>query len=119
MASEDTLTELFLLVRSRYGLIVLETGEEDRAEETLRELAARLSIPLLIWTATKGLRRTGPSGAAIDDTIDPSKALEQIERSNREGIYLFPRFGTVARRSQRHRASEGRGHSIFSDCRRN
>ncbi|MEP6571235.1 MAG: AAA family ATPase [Gemmatimonadota bacterium] len=89
MSSQDLLTELDLLVRSRYGLIILETPEEERAEAILRELSLRLSTPLHIWTAPRGLRRVAPPGPAIAGTEDVGKALEQIDLPTAEGLYFF------------------------------
>ncbi|HEU0015277.1 MAG TPA: AAA family ATPase [Longimicrobium sp.] len=57
MALQDLLRDLDLLVRSSYSLIVLETLEEDRAADLLRELADRVGLPLFTWSITRGIRR--------------------------------------------------------------
>ncbi|HWK88337.1 MAG TPA: AAA family ATPase [Longimicrobium sp.] len=57
MALQDLLRDLDLLVRSSYSLIVLETLEEDRAADLLRELADRVGLPLFTWSVTRGIRR--------------------------------------------------------------
>ena len=89
MSSTDLLTELDLLVRSRYGLIILETSEEERAEAILRELSLRLSTPLHMWTAPRELRRIVPPGSAIAGTEDVGKALEQVDLPTAAGLYFF------------------------------
>jgi len=84
--------DLELLVRSRYALIILETTEEDRADALLRHVAAKLSIPLLCWSRSRGLRRgTSHLEPNIDGTAEPSAALGAVQREG-SGIYHFPGF---------------------------
>ena len=45
MTKTDPLRDIELLVRSHYGLIVINTPEQDRAETILRLVADRLSTP--------------------------------------------------------------------------
>jgi hypothetical protein len=86
--STDVLKDLELLVRSRYGLIVLETDEDDRAAALLRHLADRLGIPFFAWSRTQGLRRDGAEGA-VYATTDPRLALAHLERAAFPAIYHF------------------------------
>src|SRR6478752_7343860 len=88
----DLIEDLELLVRSRYALIVLETHEEDRADALLRHVATKLSIPLLCWSRSRGLRR-GASNLepAIDGTAEPAAALGAVQREG-SGIYHFAGF---------------------------
>ena len=89
---KDTLRDLELLIRSRYGLIVLETEEQDRAEMLLGHLADRLGLPLFIWTRSKGLRRSDlPSG--IYGTADPAGALAHVEGAEIGAVYQFRDLG--------------------------
>jgi hypothetical protein len=57
MSLPEVLRDLDLLVRSRHPLVVLETAEEDRAAALLRELAARMDLPLFTWSLSRGIRR--------------------------------------------------------------
>jgi len=84
--------DLELLVRARYALIVLETHEEERADALLRHVTAKLSIPPLCWSRSRGLRR-GASALepAIDGTSEPAAALATVLREG-SGIYHFPGF---------------------------
>ncbi len=90
--SGDPLADLELLLRARYGLVVLETEEEDRAGSLLRHLADALELPLFTWTRTKGLRRDGLESAVYGST-DPSKALAHVEASGFPAIYHFRGLG--------------------------
>jgi len=88
-SADDSLAELSLLVRARYGLIVMETPEAEPAEEMARHVAAELSVHYYHWTRSKGLRRGGTVGDPyVDDTKEPQKALTFIEREG-SGIMLL------------------------------
>ncbi len=82
------LKDLEILVLSRYPIIAVETYEEERIEEGLKHIAAKLGIPLFVWTVTGGLERVG-EGNPIYDTKHPLKALGNVAAIPREGIYLL------------------------------
>ena len=84
----DALKDLELLIRSRYGLLWLETREEDRAGGLLRHLADALGIPFFTWTRTRGLRMEG-SGGPVYKTETPLKALQHILSSWSPALYHF------------------------------
>ena len=46
MPSQDVLRDLQLLFQSRYGIIHVDTEEEERALSLLHHVADRISIPL-------------------------------------------------------------------------
>ena len=86
------LSDLELLVRSRYPLIFLETTEKGRAETLLAQLAERLRLPSYTWTRTKGLRE--PAQLAVSrDTLSPVAALSEVERWQRPALYNFQGLG--------------------------
>ena len=84
----EVLKDLELLVLSRYPIIAVETYEEERIEEILKRIAAKLGIPLFMWTVTRGLERVG-AGNPIYDSQHPLKALGNLAAIPNEGIYLF------------------------------
>ena len=66
----DPLHDFELLIRSRYGALLIETAEEDRAEALVESAAWRLQLPVFVWRRATGLRRKGaPSG--VYGTQDP------------------------------------------------
>ena len=79
MSTHDPFADFELLLRSRYGLILIQTAEEDRAESLIRHVADAASLPLLVWTRAKGLRRADRDGS-VYATTDPGAALDHIER---------------------------------------
>ena len=86
------LSDLELLVRSRYPLIFLETAEKGRAETLLAQLAERLRLPFYTWTRTKGLREPFQL-ATSRDTLAPVAALGEVERLQRSALYNFQGLG--------------------------
>ena len=93
MPATDTISQLDLLVRARYALIVLDTVEPERAEGLVRRIASDLSLHFYGWTRSKGLRRGGDAGSPyIDDTAEPHLALRTVEREG-AGCYHFRELG--------------------------
>lgn len=84
----DALKDVELLLRSRYGLIWLETREEDRAGTLLRHLADRLGLPFFTWTRTGGLR-VDHAGGPVYQTGKPLQALQHILSSWSPALYHF------------------------------
>ncbi|MBI4610446.1 MAG: AAA family ATPase [Candidatus Rokubacteria bacterium] len=84
----DFTKDLELLIRSRYPIIAVETYEEERLEQALQRLAAKLGIPLFVWTITEGLRRHGADNAIYDSQL-PIKALGNLAAIKGDGLYLF------------------------------
>lgn len=90
---QDIVDEIELLVRSRHGLIVVDSLEDERVEEILRHVASRLSLHYYAWRRTKGVARGGGNGDPFaNDTADPALALSHAEREG-AGIYHFPGLG--------------------------
>jgi AAA+ superfamily predicted ATPase len=90
----DPLEQLELLVRSRYGLIIADTLEEERVEDLFKQIASKLQLHYYSWTRSRGLRR-GMQGSdpMVDDKTaqpikDPAEALRLVEREG-SGIFHF------------------------------
>jgi AAA+ superfamily predicted ATPase len=94
MAHNDPLHDLELLIRSRYGLILVESVEEERIETLLRLVADRLSLVLFSWSRTRGLRKDGNENA-VYGTTDPEQALSHIASSTLPAIYYVTGFGSL------------------------
>jgi len=88
MTRNDPLHDLELLIRSRYGLIVIETAEDDRAETLLRLAADRETLPLFLWSRTRGLRRDGAT-SAVYGTTDPTQALSHVGSARIDALYYL------------------------------
>jgi AAA+ superfamily predicted ATPase len=95
MLGTDALADLELLVRSRYGIIHIDTVEEERTASLLRHLSDRLTAPLFIWSRNRGLCRDGQANG-VYDTQDPAQALAHITAQPMGALYLFPAFDGLA-----------------------
>jgi AAA+ superfamily predicted ATPase len=95
MSRNDPLHDIELLLRSRHGLIVIDTEEEERAAVLLQHLADSMEMPLFTWTRTRGLRRSTSDGTGIYGTEDPKQALAHIVASPIAGIYYFQGFTSL------------------------
>src|SRR5688572_20410329 len=85
----NALSELELLIRAHYALIVVETVEPERAEELVRQAASQLNLHYYYWTRSKGVRRGNQAGDSyFEDTQEPSKALQYAQQDS-AGVYLF------------------------------
>jgi hypothetical protein len=93
MPLSDSLRDAELLIRSRYGLLVVETAEEERAEALFRHLADRMRLPLFGWTLTQGVRRLDTAGAAVYETARPIQALQHIRAAEVPALYHFRGLG--------------------------
>jgi len=91
-ASRDVLRDLELLLRSRHGLIHLDTSEEDRAHGLLAHLADAMRLPLFTWTRSRGLVRDDLGDPAYD-TKEPIKAFQHIAAGRIAGLYHFMGVG--------------------------
>ncbi len=88
----DPLSDLQLLIRSRYSLIRVTGAEEPRIEELIEKLAAAMKLPLFTWTSSKGLRRSGMLNC-IYDTARPEMALAHVEAAGIAALYHFEALG--------------------------
>jgi len=74
---------------SRYPVIYLVTGEEDRAERALRHVAGSVfnkPLPLATWSLSTGLTSDGKTD---EETRAPLAALDRIISSQEPGIFLM------------------------------
>ncbi|MFN7132486.1 MAG: AAA family ATPase [Myxococcales bacterium] len=87
-------TELDTLVRARYPLIYLVTWEEQRLNTILQDLATAHGKALYVWTATRGLKRSGGarSVGAMENTTEPAAALAAVERLGEPSLVVLKDF---------------------------
>ncbi len=96
--------ELELLVRARYPVLYLVTGEELRALDLLNEVAARRNKKLHEWSCSTGLV---PAGTNIQSrkplnpaTRDPLIALDHVLELVDPALFVFKDFHPFLSRSQ-------------------
>ncbi len=92
MTDHDPLHDFQLLIRSRYGVLLVETPEEDRAEALAERAAWQLQLPLFVWRRATGLRRAG-AASAVYGSDDPRAALAHVVSSQLPALYVFHGLG--------------------------
>jgi len=90
--NSDALHDLELLIRSRYGALLLDTVEEDRAEALAERAAERMRAALFVWRRATGLRRAG-APTSVYGTQDPRVALGHVIDSALPALYVFHGLG--------------------------
>ncbi len=90
MTDADPTAELDVLVRSRYGIILLDTPDEAQADALIRAVATQQSLALYHWSRHAGIRKAGTGGGVASDTAAPLGALQHIANEGAEGLYVFP-----------------------------
>lgn len=83
------------LVNAGFSCLYISTYEEERVTEQIKLAASNpsfIKVPrkVYIWSQTKGMTYEGSSiGGSTDD---PSKALDYVEKSSENAIFIFKDF---------------------------
>ena len=93
MSSVDDVTDLRLLLASRYPLIVARMDDEPRFLSFVRRAADALSVPVWTWSLTRGLERDGM--APQTGTQDPKQALGFIGELPDPGVFVLLDLGAA------------------------
>lgn len=88
-----TLHELKALIGSNHPLIVMDTVEEERADDIVRGLAAEMKMPLYEWTITRGLTDTRLTGGAAKEG-EPLDILRELASGKYLGLFIFKDFSS-------------------------
>ena len=94
MTAVDSRTELEHLIRARYPIIYVASGEEERVEHALQEILSDLNSrsstarQLLYWSITEGF----VSADKEFDVRDPIKALDFIIRYEDSALFCLRDF---------------------------
>ncbi|MBI4403830.1 MAG: AAA family ATPase [Deltaproteobacteria bacterium] len=78
--------ELSSLIRARYPLIYLNTYEELRCQDVLKELGKQRDSSLFLWTRTDGISKDGRS---VADVKDPGAALAWYESISEKSVLIL------------------------------
>lgn len=84
--------DIALLLRSHSPVLVLETDEERRAIDLLKNIAMDIDMPVFSWSVATGMKRMDLNLDEQTHLKDPSKVLEHIKAANYEGIYMLLDF---------------------------
>jgi len=84
--------DIALLLRSHSPVLVLETHEETRAVELMKEISLSMGSAISRWSVATGLQRID---LVMDSQVhlkEPDKVLGHIRSSGFEGVYLLLDF---------------------------
>jgi SpoVK/Ycf46/Vps4 family AAA+-type ATPase len=84
--------EISLLLRSHVPILVLQTHEEARAVELLKDTALNMNTPVFKWSVATGMQRVDLDLDPQAHLKEPAKLLAHINSANFEGIYLLLDF---------------------------
>ncbi|MCL2349415.1 MAG: AAA family ATPase [Planctomycetaceae bacterium] len=87
--------ELDVLIRARYPIIYIESWEEERIENVLREIARFREKDFYVWTITEGVVKADEGARPVgrsNKTTDPLTALDTVLGHVRPAIYMFKDF---------------------------
>ena len=92
----DRRNDLELILRSRTPMVVIETRDEARLLDLLREIALRRAsdayVPLFRWTVTDGLQRIDIDLEPQLHNAEPTEVLRHIRAVTKPGIYVLLDF---------------------------
>ena len=84
--------DLDTYLRARFTLIVLVTAEEERALQTIKTVCERTKRNCLTWDIVDGFQALFSKSTSISTARDPISALEQIEKSDGEVLFILKDF---------------------------
>jgi MoxR-like ATPase len=88
---------LRLLIEAGNPIISMQTPDERRAVELIREVAGQMSLPLAEWSLTEGLVEWRPPGKQLVAPGKLPQALEQVKAAENATLYLFKDLGPHCR----------------------
>lgn len=84
----DTLHDFTLIIKSRFPLVEVDTGEEVRMMKLLERVSNLESWPLFVWSIADGVRRV-PRTDVIPQTYEFRDALRHIDKTPQNGVYVM------------------------------
>lgn len=84
--------DLELLFNSHIPVIYIESREELRAIDLIKQVRYQLARPGYKWTVTEGLVNLGMAIALDEELVEPVKALMHIKEATQPGIYILIDF---------------------------
>src|SRR5215831_14825089 len=95
--TQDPRRELEMLLASRFALIVIESREEARVLQLVREASLKAGRgrgwAIFQWTVTEGLRRVDMDMGGAQKTLsEPTQLLRHLKATPTAGIYVLLDF---------------------------
>lgn len=84
--------DLKLLINGHVPIIYVESFEEKRALEVIKNIALELMQPVFRWSVTEGMRRLDVDLGAQRHISEPAEVLKHIKATQLKGIYVMLDF---------------------------
>ena len=84
--------DISLLLRSHTPILILQTHEETRAVDLLKDIASNMNFPIFKWSVATGMQRIDKELDPQTHLKEPPKVLQHINSAQFEGIYLLLDF---------------------------
>ena len=84
--------DLEILIQGHVPIINIETHEERRVIELIKQNAIQHYTPVFRWTVTEGLQRLDIHLDSQKSASDPEAALRHIKSSSLQGLYILLDF---------------------------
>lgn len=84
--------DISLLLRSHSSILVLQTHEERRAVDLLKDIALNMGSAIFKWSVASGLQRIDIILEPQTHLKEPAQVLEHMIASEFEGIYMLLDF---------------------------
>ena len=84
--------ELDIYLRARFTLLVLVTPEEERVLAAVKIVCERTQRPCLTWDVADGFQPLTNWGGSLPSARDPITALEQIDKTEGDGLFILKDF---------------------------
>src|SRR5262249_1750449 len=95
--------ELDVYLRARVTLIVLVTPEEERALQTVKAVCERANRPCMTWDAADNFQPLTAVNTSLPSAKDAMAALEKIDKSEEEALFVLKDFHEAWNNSQNKR----------------
>ena len=84
--------DIELVIKSRIPLIVIESHEESRVVDMMRQIAINIGKPVFKWSITEGLERIDRKMAPQKHNSEPTDVLGHIKAVKSPGLYILTDF---------------------------
>jgi AAA+ superfamily predicted ATPase len=84
--------QLDIFLRARFTLIILVTGEEERALQTIKTVCEHSKRPCLTWDVADQFQWLTAASGSLPSAKEPLVALEQIDKAGDEALYVLKDF---------------------------
>lgn len=84
--------DISLLLRSHTPILILETQEERRAVNLLKDISMNIGLPIFKWSAASGMKREDLDLDPQAHLKEPAQVLSHIKATNFSGVYILLDF---------------------------